>query len=301
MVDLSSDSILLLDGAMGTELARRGVDLALPAWSARALLTAPDVVEQIHIDYLRAGADAITANTFRTHRRSLEKIGLGDRGRELTRLAVDIARSARDKIKPEALVLGSVAPLEDCYRPDLGPLPDVCRAEHAEMIASLLEAEVDLVLIETANTRHEAAAAAQMAARLTAGRWMISFCTKTTGPPGILLHGPPVADVLPLCEDAYAVGVNCVVASAVEQQVRLLRTLMPPRVRIAAYGNIGAPDESGQWQISEAVAPERYADYVERWIDAGATIVGGCCGTTPETIQAVADRLARARAETSAS
>jgi len=210
MVDLSSDSILLLDGATGTELARRGVDVALPAWSARALLTAPDVVEQIHIDYLRAGADAITANTFRTHRRSLEKIGMGDRARELTRLAVDIARSARDKVKPEALVLGSVAPLEDCYRPDLAPLPDVCRAEHAEMIAALLDAEVDLVLIETANTRHEAAAAAQMAARLTSGRWMMSFCTKTAGPPGVLLHGAPIVDVLPLVDPVGRVGVETV-------------------------------------------------------------------------------------------
>ena len=69
-------SILLIDGATGTELGRRGVDISLPLWSARALIEAPDVVEQIHIDYLNAGSDAIITNSFRTHHRSLDKASL---------------------------------------------------------------------------------------------------------------------------------------------------------------------------------------------------------------------------------
>lgn len=292
MAELGSFDLLLLDGATGTELERRGVDVSLPLWSARALIDAPDVVEAIHTDYLRAGADAIVTNTFRTHRRSLAKEGLGDRACALTRLAVEIARGVRDREKPDALVLGSVAPLEDCYRPELAPSDEASRAEHGAMIRDLLDAGVDALLLETFNTRHEAEAAARVAREHAPGKWMISFCTKTTGPPGVLLHGPPLVDVLPGLEDAFAVGINCLAATAVEPQVRLLRTLLPASVHVMAYANAGAPDETGTWTFDESVTPPVYADLVETWLDAGATIVGGCCGTTPKTIAAVRGKLA---------
>lgn len=284
-------SILLLDGGTGTELDRRGLDVSLPIWSARALLDAPEAVEQIHVDYLEAGSGAIVTNTFRTHRRSLAKAGHGDKARELTALAVDIAKSARDRVKPDALILGSVAPLEDCYRPDLAPSMDDCRAEHAEMITHLLDAGVDYVLLETANTRHESSAAAAMANRLAADRWMISFCAKAEGPPGVLLAGTPLVDVLTVTEGACAVGINCMVATAIAPQVKLLRTVVPDDVPIAAYGNIGHAQATGEWVNSDATDPDRFADYAEEWIAAGATIIGGCCGTTPETIRAIAKRL----------
>lgn len=291
-MDAPTHDILLLDGATGTELQRRGIDISLPLWSARGLIEAPEVVEQIHVDYLEAGAGAVITNTFRTHQRSLEKAGMGARARELTARAVEIARSARDRVKPEALVLGSVSPLEDCYRPDLAPDRETCRAEHAAMITHLLDDGVDYVLIETTNTRHEALAAAQMASHLAPGRWIMSFCLKTDGPPGVMLNGAPVVDVLPSLKDAFAVGVNCIDAAAITPHVRLLRRLLPDTLRVAAYGNIGHSDAAGNWISSDATEPDRYADYVEEWIDAGATIVGGCCGTTPDTIRTVAQRLA---------
>src|SRR2546428_12540751 len=84
----------LLDGPPGPELNRRGVNTDLPLWSARALLAAPEVLRQIHIDYVRAGAELVTANTFRTHRRSLARGGLGERAAALTRQAVHLARAA---------------------------------------------------------------------------------------------------------------------------------------------------------------------------------------------------------------
>jgi S-methylmethionine-dependent homocysteine/selenocysteine methylase len=282
-------TILLLDGATGTELDRRGVDIGLPLWSARALLDAPEVLSEIHHDYLDAGAGAITANTFRTHHRSLAKAGLGDQATALTRRAVEIAREARDAHQPGALVLGSVAPLEDCYRPDLVPEVAACRAEHAEMISCLLEAGADLILIETMNSLAEATAAADAARRLAPGKWMISVCTKPQGPPGILLSGEPVEPLLDCVHDARAVGVNCVAAPHVEAQVRFLGDALPDGVRIMAYANVGHADEAGNWISTNAVDPARFADYARRWVDAGATIVGGCCGTTPDTIRAIAD------------
>lgn len=289
--EVDAPRLLLLDGATGTELERRGVDISLPLWSARALLDAPEVLAAIHREYLNAGAGAITTNTFRTHRRSLAKAGLEHRAAELTARAVEIARAAREAHAGGALVLGSVAPLEDCYQPALAPDEATCRREHARMIDDLLEAGADYLLIETMNTLHEARAAATEARQRAPGRWMVSFCLRSEGPPGVLLSGEPVTGLLSDLADAYAVGVNCVAAPAAEAQVALLRRALPQHVRVAAYANIGFADKDGNWISTDAVSPDRYADHALAWKTAGATIIGGCCGTSPRTIEAVAKRL----------
>jgi S-methylmethionine-dependent homocysteine/selenocysteine methylase len=283
--------LMLLDGATGTELGRRGVDISLPLWSAHAILEAPAVLAEIHRDYLLAGSDIITANTFRTHRRSLHKVGMGDRARELTQRAVDIALEARDRYKPDAIVVGSVAPLEDCYKPELAPDAGTCEAEHGEMIATLIDAGVDGILIETQNNLHEAEAAANQARKLARDRWMISFITTHEGPPGMLLSGESLADLLPALSDAASIGVNCTAAPSTEAQVKLLRLLLPHHMRISAYANVSKACADGTWHSTDAVDPEVYADYAARWIAAGASIIGGCCGTRPQMIQAIARRL----------
>jgi len=283
--------VTILDGATGSELDRRGVDVTLPLWSARAILDAPDVLEQIHREYLDAGAEAITANTFRTHRRSLEQGGLGDRAAELTRRAVEIARRARDAVNPEALVLGSVAPLEDCYEPDLAPDDDACHAEHREMIDHLANAGVDMLLIETMNNLAEAKAAVDAARARMPGKWIASFCTRADAAPGVLLSGELIERILPDLDNAWAVGVNCVAAPALRASIAHLRARLPASVRVSAYANVGHPDPVRGWVNTDAVAADRYADYAATWIDAGATIVGGCCGTTPATIKAIAQRI----------
>src|SRR5262245_11384346 len=132
---LSGQRPILLDGATGTELNRRGVSTDLPLWSARALLEAPPALSEVHADYARAGAEFVTADTFRTHRRSLARGGQGQRAAELTRLAVSLARAAAQRAAPERaiFVAGSQAPLEDCYSPELVPPQAECEQEHAEM------------------------------------------------------------------------------------------------------------------------------------------------------------------------
>ncbi len=283
--------ILVIDGATGTELGRRGVDISLPLWSTRALITAPDVLADVHRDYLDAGADAITANTFRTHRRTLALEPDAPDATELTNAAVRIARAVRDEHKPGALVLGSVAPLEDCYRPELAPGADDCAREHAQLIEVLVEAGVDRVLIETMNNITETRAAVDAARRVAPDRWMVSFCTDASAPPGTLLSGEPVEAILDELGDAAAIGVNCVAAPDVERQVAFLRERLPDAVSIIAYANIGYADKHGNWVPTDAVAPDRYAAYAAAWVEAGVSIVGGCCGTTPATIAAVAGRL----------
>ncbi len=291
--------IVLLDGATGTELGRRGVDISLPLWSARAIEAAPETLQQIHRDYLLAGADAITANTFRTQRRTLEKASRPARDASaLTRAAVELARKARDSINPSALVLGSVAPLEDCYRPDLAPRDhDTLAAEHAEHIRNLLDAGADLLLIETMNNLAEALAAIAEAQRAAPGRWLVSFCTRGQGsPPGILLSGEPISAIARDLRDANAIGVNCVAASSVEAQLRHLKSILPQRParpRLMAYANVGEADAAGNWICTDAVDPRAYARYASQWRAAGASIIGGCCGTTPETIRALKTTLDR--------
>ena len=158
---------ILLDGATGTELTRRGVDTGLPLWSANALMTdeGARVLRQIHADYLAAGAEIITANTFRTHVRALAPSGNGQRALELTQRAVEIARAAIVDVpgdKPR-FVAGSISTLEDCYRPDLVPPEGECRAEHSERVHHLVASGVDSLLLETFNTIREALVAAKLA------------------------------------------------------------------------------------------------------------------------------------------
>ena len=140
---------LLLDGALGTELERRGAPSALPLWSTHALLHRPALVQAIHREYVAAGAAVLTANTFRTQRRTLARAGLTEAAAALTARAVALARAAAAGADPAAdavLVAGSAPPLEDCYRPDLVPDDAALAREHAEHARNLAAAGADLVL-----------------------------------------------------------------------------------------------------------------------------------------------------------
>ena len=149
---LTRGAPLLLDGATGTELERRGVATPLPLWSAPALFEAPEVLAAIHSDYAAAGVEVLTANTFRTQRRTLARGGWGDRAEQATQRAVEIARGAATRAAARPFVVGSAPPLEDCYRPDLVPDAESLAREHAEHAIHLAGAGVDAALVETMNT-----------------------------------------------------------------------------------------------------------------------------------------------------
>lgn len=272
--------LLLLDGATGTELNRRGVDTGLPLWSAKALTTDTglNVLRQIHLDYLNAGADVLTTNTFRTHRRALASTGHD--ARELTKRAVETAQEAVSEYEQPAQVAGSVAPLEDCYRPDLVPTDDECRVEHSERIHHLVEAGVDLLLIETMNSIREAVIAAKLATITGRPTWVSFVCDRE----GRILSGESVAVaagmLLPL--GVKALGVNCGPAHTLAKPLAELRAICGPDFPLIAYGNIGYPDEAQGWINTDAESPENYWQCARTW---PAQIVGGCCGTTPEHIR----------------
>jgi S-methylmethionine-dependent homocysteine/selenocysteine methylase len=281
----------VLDGATGTELERRGVPSALPLWSAHALLAAPHVVREIHRDYARAGADALTANTFRTQARALSHAGLDPRARELSVLAVRLAREgARCAGRDELLVLGSAPPLEDCYRPELVPDDDALAREHAAHARNLADAGVDAILIETMNCAREAEAALR-AAREAGAAALVSF---VCGSGARLLSGEPLAEaiarVAPL--GPLAVGVNCAPWSELAACLPLLRGSALPYF---AYGNLGAPSARGL--PTHAASPAEFAALAGAWTDAGAAAVGGCCGTTPAHVAALARAIGRSSPE----
>jgi methionine synthase I (cobalamin-dependent) len=274
---LRSGPLLLLDSAMGTELERRGAPTRLPLWSARALLEAPEVVRAIHRDDVAAGADILTANTFRTHRRTLAREGLGERCAELTHKAVTLAREAVADAGRPVFVVGSLSPLEDCYSPDLVADDQALETEHGAQAQTLLSAGVDGILVETHNTIRELVTAVR-AAKATG---LPVIASMVTDGEGHLLSGEPIevaARALePLSPDALSI--NCVPASWLARDLMRLASAAPG-IALAAYGNLGPPTGEGGTIFAHDVPPPEYAELARDWLTLGARIIGGCCGTT---------------------
>ncbi|MBI4364987.1 MAG: homocysteine S-methyltransferase family protein [Candidatus Latescibacteria bacterium] len=283
---LTRGELLLLDGALGTELARRGVPTPLPLWSAEALLDAPDTVRSIHEDYVRAGADILTTNTFRATPRALAKVGKASEAERLVERAVSLAREAAERSSGsrEILVAGAIAPLEDCYRPDLAPDPALAEREHSEQAVRLARAGVDLILIETMNSIAEAKAALR-GAKPAGLPVLVSFMCRTALE---IWSGEPFPDALRAVEPFKpdAILVNCVappmVAACLEEMARCTRT------PTGCYPNAGEPDMAhGTWTFDPAWTPDRFAETAATWVARGAQVIGGCCGTGPEHIRAL--------------
>ena len=284
---LRRGELILLDGAMGTELERRGIPTPLPLWSAAALKNHPDTVREIHEEYVRAGADVITANTFRTTPRAVQKAGLAPgEARVLTQRAVALAGEATDRARGarEVLVAGALAPLEDCYRPDQAPDPEQSLREHTEQASFLARCGVDLILAETMNSIAEAIAAVR-GAKATELPVLVSFICKDGSE---ILSGESLAAAVnavePLKPDA--VLVNCVDPETAAEC--LLTMGRVTRIPLGCYPNAGGPDmEHGTWRFDSSWTPDRFAEAAATWVARGAQVVGGCCGTGPDHIRAL--------------
>jgi S-methylmethionine-dependent homocysteine/selenocysteine methylase len=272
---------LLLDGPTGTELERRNYRTALPLWTALASRQAPGTLKAVHDDYVRSGADILTACTFRTNRYTLAKQGLASEAPSLTREAVAIARQSAASAHKPVLVAGSVAPLEDCYRPQRTPNELTLAREHAAHVESLATCGVDLLLVETMPTLREAAVAA-WAAVATGLPVIVSFLVRSGRQ---LLDGTALSEALeaiaPL--EVTLLSVNCAAPSWCTEAIR---DLSASGRRFGAYANSGAPDGTFGSEPSP-LDVTHYAREVAGWLRAGATLVGGCCGTGPEHIHAL--------------
>jgi S-methylmethionine-dependent homocysteine/selenocysteine methylase len=269
---LATGPPLVLDGATGTELERLGIPSELPLWSARGVIEAPETVLAIHRAYLAAGAQALTANTFRTQRRTLDHVGQGHRAGELTARAVALAREAA--LESGSFVLGSAPPLEDCFRPERVPAEAILAREHGEHARHLMEARADAILVETINTIREAVAAVRAACECGAPV-LASFVSRRDAR---LLSGEPLDEAIDAVAPfgPLAVGVNCLPPESVPPCLGVLQRADLP---FLVYANLIGPGERR--------SPQEYARFARGWIEAGARIVGGCCGTRPEHIRAL--------------
>ncbi len=276
---------LLLDGATGAELPRRGIRTPPPLWSAWALVTGQTTLRAIAKDYAAAGAEILTADTFRTHWRNLRLGGLGDRAEDLTAKAIALAREGAAAGAPGRVVAiaGSQAPLEDCYRPEWAPKDAVLGPEHERQARALAAGGADLILVETMNTIRESRAAT--AAAVATGLPVLSCVVCREG--AALFSGEAVADwaaaVGPL--GAAALGINCTRLGAMEEALGALAKAAPG-VPLVAYANIGESEPVLGWDSSET-PPVRYVEAARAWIGLGARVVGGCCGVFAEHIAAL--------------
>jgi len=298
---------VLLDGAVGTELSRRGVDTTLPLWSARALLSdgGLETLARIHEEYARAGAEILVTNTFRTTLRALRRAGVPDEWEAANRRAVECARAGAAAGSAEApgggaaapgrrvpLVAGGLAPLEDCYRPDLVPPQPECLAEHARQAECLAGLGVDLLFIETMNCGREAEAAL-LAASGTGLDVLLSLCPR---PPAHLLSGEPLAEVVPRLVDLggtrlRGILINCATPEAMDEVYPAFSALSPALPH-GLYAHLGEPDDVTGWRLPEHHEPEAYASWMDRRLDERARLAGGCCGTGPGHIEALAGLIA---------
>jgi S-methylmethionine-dependent homocysteine/selenocysteine methylase len=268
---------LLLDGAMGTELKRKGASIGMPLWSAEALIDMPNLVTEVHESYIRAGADIITTNTFRTQESVLEKVEVGYKSAFYTKLACSCALKAIDKTDArDVFIAGSMAPLEECYDPDAMLDEETMRKTHGKHAKALVSGGVDFILIETMNNIDEARIALKAARRYTKDV-MISFVCRDRE----LLSGERLSEAVESIRrlKPTAILLNCAPAEITTENLRFLKELT--EIPIGAYAN-GKAVMGSLWDHSKGYSISEFASFAKKWIDHGARVVGGCCGTGPE-------------------
>ena len=286
---LAARGVVFLDGPTGTELQRRGVPTPPPLWTADAAVAAPAILQQIHFDYLQAGADIVTANTFRTTPYTLRKMDREPNALELTKRSVAIAKQACALIG-HGLVAGSMAPLEDCFHPERVPPGDVLLREHAAHAGNLKAAGVDLLLVETMNTAREAHDAALVA--LDTGLPVLVSLILDPASNGDLLSGEDLdvawAHIRPLPVAGFLV--NCSPPAVVTAALERMQWSDEARP-IGAYANFGSETTRGDWAPDTDTPPAEYARTALAWRHLGARLIGGCCGTTPDHLRAAVSAL----------
>ena len=283
-------SYKILDGAMGSELIHRGLELPEHIWSADANLSHPELVLEIHREYVEAGADYITANTFRTTRRAYENIGVmrqerGDgeqdaerRAKESMKIAVENAKEAAgDSVKG----LGSIAPLEDCYSPELFPGKETAITEFHQLGEWFAAAGVDILILETMNSIAETEAGLIALQSFKFPLW-VSFVLKDDTH---LLSGDKLVDALILIQN-YPVEMALLNCNPLQRTENALIHLAENWAgKWGVYPNLGIGEPSPGGRITEYESMGNFIAVMENAIEMGASVVGACCGSSPEHIK----------------
>ena len=298
---LSSGKLTVLDGAIGTELQRRGVPMNDNAWCGMANMSHADVVSSMHEDYIRAGCDVITTNTFATARHVLELTDFKDRVREVNERAVSLAKDARDKFPDrDIFIAGSMSCMPGR---DSTTLPSDERAfeNYQEQAQILARSGVDFILCEELITVDNAKVVLRAAsttglpvfagfsAQMTNGGKLVN---KSLGALTEGCDGKPLEELVAeaMAVGGDAAGIMHTTVEAVAAALEALKTVWSgptycyPESGMAKYPN---------WDFTHTIGPDEFAGHAEAWIRAGAKMLGGCCGTGPEHISALAQEIAR--------
>lgn len=293
---LRDGDIVVLDGGIGTELERRGVPMDPEAWCGAAALNSGEVLEGIHLDYIAAGADIVTANTYASSRLMLELSGHGDRFEEINRAAIGAALRARDASgRRDVLIAGSIshrAPITvGSARPDRSRRPSVAAMEDAlaELATLLRDEGCELILLEMMYNPELMEPAFAAATKSGLPVWA-GFSARRGDDGRVLSFLPdadiPIEDLFRILEryDVAAAGLMHSQANVIGDAVDILRaTFDGPLLAYPDSGYFRSP----QWVFEEVIPPREFHRFSAGWVEQGVRIVGGCCGLSPDHIAAL--------------
>ncbi|WP_436669686.1 homocysteine S-methyltransferase [Lactiplantibacillus plantarum] len=286
------------DGAMATELEKRGVATNSALWSATAMLDHPDAIQAVHQSYLDAGAKIMTTNTYQANVPAFEQAGIAAaQARQLIQQAVTIAHTARDASHvTDAVIAGSIGPygayLADGseYTGAYQLTPSAYQDFHRERLALIMAAGVDVLALETMPRLDEVQALVQLITTTWPQQpYWVSFSIKD---PQTLCDGTSLAATakwVAAQPNVVAVGVNCTTLENIAPALATLKAAVA--VPLIVYPNSGDQYDPVTKTWQETHLSHQFASFVPQWLAAGARIIGGCCRTTPKDIATVARAL----------
>ncbi len=292
--------VTILDGGMGRELERIGAPFSQPLWSAQALIESPQFVEQAHQRFIETGAEVLITNAYACVPFHLGENLFAAEGENLARQSAQIARKAVNASSQPVLVAGCLPPAMGSYRPDLF---DAKRA--FDIIGQLYTAQkdhVDLWIVETIACIEEYQTVHKVLEQTTLPCWYAFTLSDDVGQEPKLRSGEALSDALAEVIKGHAAGIlfNCSIPEVMENAIAQTRTALEASdnksIKIGAYANAFTPIQSDhqandELQGMRSLSPEEYLAFAYRWKNAGATIIGGCCGIGPEHIKVLSHNL----------
>jgi len=275
------DKIELIDGAMGSEFIRRGITLPTNIWSANVNIEAEEIVYQVHKEYVKAGSKYLTTNTFRSTKRSYIKTGLNaDDATLLAKNSLINAANIAKKAGNDCKILGSIAPLEDCYKPEDFPGKDIAFKEFSEIGEWFNQTNIDIFLIETMNSIIETETCISAIKKHNIPIW-VSFILKDSK---TLLSGESFIDAINMLKkhNIQAMLINCTPLHITMEALDTISDNWDKRWGI--YPNLGIGEPSPNGDIKTIHSNDNFIKLIYKSIEKGATLIGGCCGSTPQHI-----------------
>lgn len=289
---LAGGDIVLIDGAMGTELQARGVHMSDTAWSGFCVLDHGHVVRAVHEDYVRAGADIMITNTFASSRLALEASGHAGDVARINRLAVEAARRASAGADRPIAVAGSISTYLTRNDPPKPAKPAAERAAYREQAEALAEAGVDLIALEMMIDIEQTGYALEAALATGLPTWL-GLSVRQRESDGMILtfdEQRPFEEAARAFagEPVWAIGIMHSRVAFAAPALDILRRYW--RGHTLAYPHSGF-FKMPEWQFVDVIAPDDYAREAQEWARQGARLIGGCCGIGPAHIRRLKETL----------